>query len=149
MCFKRKDYNNRNFQYIFANVVDKIKIPSYIGSDFKETFENVDGAVTAIIAKFKTHPSINKIKSFVHNRYTFKFQPIGRECVLREIRSLNASKTCQEKDVLSKVIKESDELFADFIILLLMNLIFIKIYFLLVKEIFKSLPFFKKDSNEK
>ena len=69
-----------------------------------------------IIEKYKKHSIINKIKKiFFQNRFSFEFQPIDRKSALKEIRSLNASKACQESDTLTKVVKEMDELFADFI----------------------------------
>ena len=70
----------------------------------------------AIVEKYEKHPSIIKIKNFTQNKFSFEFQTIDREYVLKEITAaLKLNKACQEQDVPTKIVKENDELFADFI----------------------------------
>lgn len=61
------------FNIFFTNIVANLKIPPYISSDFKETFENVDVAVTTVIEKHKKVPNMNKLKSSVQSRSSFEF----------------------------------------------------------------------------
>ena len=45
----------------------------------------------------------------------FKFFNLEKREILREIVNLDASKSCQDTDVLTKIIKENADIFADFI----------------------------------
>ena len=103
------------FNTFFTNIVSNLKTPPYFDSDFKEDFINADEAIMAIVEKYEKHPSIIKIKKFTQNKFSFEFQTIDREYVLKEIRALKLNKASQEQDVPTKTVKENDELFADFI----------------------------------
>ena len=48
-----------------------------------------------------------------HPRLSFTFTKINKEKILREYLKLETSKACQDADVLTKVIKESMDIFAD------------------------------------
>ena len=50
-----------------------------------------------------------------NNQETFNFETIKREDILKKIKSLDISKTSQNGDVPTKIIKENAELFTDFI----------------------------------
>ena len=86
----------------------------------------MDDAVTTMIEKHKKDSSINKIKSFVQNRFSFEFQPIDRESILKEIRLLKVSKACQESDVPTKVLKKTMSFLKTLSILLLMDVFLLK-----------------------
>ena len=45
----------------------------------------------------------------------FKFSNLEKREILHEIVNLDASKSCQDTDVLTKIIKENADIFADFI----------------------------------
>ena len=48
-----------------------------------------------------------------HPRLSFTFTKINKEKILREFLKLETSKACQDADILTKVIKESMDIFAD------------------------------------
>ena len=48
-----------------------------------------------------------------HPRLSFTFTKINKEKILKEYLKLETSKACQDADVLTKVIKESMDIFAD------------------------------------
>ena len=50
---REETITTETFNTFFTNIVTNLKVPPYISSDFKETFKNVDDAVTAIIEKYK------------------------------------------------------------------------------------------------
>ena len=103
------------FNTFFTNIVTNLKIPPYITNDSNKTFESTDDAITAIMEKYKTHPSITTITNFIQNRFSFEFKPIERETVIKDIRSLKTSTACQDSDIPTKIVRENDEIFADFI----------------------------------
>ena len=65
--------------------------------------------------KYKNHPSIIAIKNFYRENKSFNFKTIKQDDVLKNIKSLDISKTSQNGDVPMKIIKENAELFTDFI----------------------------------
>ena len=65
--------------------------------------------------KYKNYPSTIAIKSFCHENSTFTFEAIKQEYVLKEIKSLDRSKTSQNGNVPNKIMEENAELFTDFI----------------------------------
>ena len=48
-----------------------------------------------------------------HSRLPFTFTKINREEILREFLNLETSKACQDADIVTKVIKENVDIFAD------------------------------------
>ena len=71
-----------------------------------------------IIDKYKNHPRTIAIKQFCENNFSFCFQFVKKNDIFNEIRSLNATKSSQESDILTKIIKENglfeDSLHASF-----------------------------------
>ena len=105
------------FNTYFTNIVSNLKIPLYQDTDFAWGFDPFvgDDPITYILEKYKNHPSIIAIKNFCHESKTFNFETMKREDVLEKIKSLDRSKTFQNGDVPTKIIKENVELFTDFI----------------------------------
>ena len=82
----------------------------------KENYEtdvgNDNELILNYINKFKNHPSIKRIKSRKREEQTFTFSYVSYEEVLNEIRKLQTTKTTQQNDIPTKILKENSEVFA-------------------------------------
>ena len=98
------------FNEFFVNMVSSLKISP------KENYEtdlgNDNEPILNYINKFKNHPSIKVIKSRKKEEETFTFSYVSYEEVLNEIRKLQTTKTTQQNDILTKILKENSEAFA-------------------------------------
>ena len=105
------------FNTYFTNIVSNFTIPLYQDTDFAGGIDPFvgDDPITFILEKYKNYPSIIAIKNFCRENKTFNFETIKRDNVLKKIKSLDRSKTSQNGDVSTKIIKENAELFTDLI----------------------------------
>ena len=82
----------------------------------KENYETDIGidneTILNCINKFKNHPSIKVIKSRKKEEQTFTFNYVSYEEVLNEVRKLQTTKTTQQNDITTKILKENSEVFA-------------------------------------
>ena len=105
------------FNIYFTNIFSNLKIPLYQDTDFARGIDPFvgDDPINFILEKYKNYLSIIAIKHFCHENKTFNFETIKRDDVLKKIKSLDRSKSSQNGDVPTKIIKENAELFTDFI----------------------------------
>ena len=84
----------------------------------KENYEtdvgNDNEPISDYINKFKNHPSIKVIKSRKKEEQTFTFSYVSYEEVLNEIRKLQTTKTTQQNDIPTKILKKNSEVFAGY-----------------------------------
>ena len=59
---------------------------------------------------------LDKVKFLQEKCLSFSFSKIKRENILQEILKLEASKTCQDTDIPTKIIKENADIFADILL---------------------------------
>ena len=85
------------FSFIW-NFHDK-KVPEPISSD-------INDPVLKSILKYKDHPSIKATEKISKLNNLFKFSNVEKKEVLNEIVNLDASKSCQDTDVPTKIIKD-------------------------------------------
>ena len=90
----------------FSIIISNLNIPEYQMSD--PISNDVSDPVLKSILKYKDHPSIKAMEKIT------KLNSLKRE-ILHEIVNLDASKSCQDTDVPTKVIKENADIFADFL----------------------------------
>ena len=88
----------------FSNVVSNLNIPPY--EDPSVNPEQFEDPVLKANEKYKYHPSIKAIKEKNLNK-TFTFQTISRSDIKKEILRLDNSKTKQESDIPTKIIKQN------------------------------------------
>ena len=100
------------FNTFFTDIVSNFKIPSYQDSDLAGEIDPVvgDDPITFILEKIQNHSSIIAIKNFCHESIFFNFETIKPDDVLKRNKSLGISKTSQNSDVPTKIIKENAEL---------------------------------------
>ena len=97
----------------FSTIVSNLNIPEYPVSD---PISNDDSdPVLKSILKYKDRPSIKAIKKIAKPNSLFRFSNVEKREILHEIVNLDASKSCQDTDVPTIIIKENADIFADFI----------------------------------
>ena len=75
---------------------------------------DINDPVLKSILEYKDRPSIKAIGKISKLNSLSKFSNVEKREILNEIVNLDASKSCQDTDVPTKIIKESADIFADF-----------------------------------
>ena len=82
-------------------------------------FENVSDPILKVIMTYRNHPSILTIGEVCKNKSSkqplFLFSQATRDEILKEILSLYTTKTCQDTDIPTKILKENADIFSDFL----------------------------------
>ena len=98
------------FNEFFVNIFPSLKISP------KENYEtdvwNDNDPILNYINKFKNHRSVKVIKSRKKEEQAFTFSYVFYEEVLNKIRKLQTTKTTQQNNIPTKVLKENSEVFA-------------------------------------
>ena len=132
--FSEKSSSNRNITLIENDIVisDKREVAEKLNNYFVEAVEyleiaefqsdndtiyseNVDEQIDNIIKKYKSHPSILKIKENVKLETKFKFSDITQEEIENEIKKLDSRKSIMEDDIPIKVLKGSFDLVSNYL----------------------------------
>ena len=100
------------FKEFFANIVSSLKI--WPKENYETDVGNDNEPILNYINKFKNHPSIKLIKSRKKEEQTFTFSYVSYEEVLNEIRKLQTTKTTQQNDIPTKILKKNSEVFAGY-----------------------------------
>ena len=99
--------------FFFSTIIINLNIPEYPVSD--PISNDINDPVLKSILKYKDHPSIKAIEKISKVNNLFKFSIVEKREVLNEIVNLDASKSWQDTDVLTRIIEENANIFADFI----------------------------------
>ena len=95
---------------IFSTIVINLNVLEY------HDCEGMSGNITDPILKAKSycrnHPSITAINRVSNSHNLFSFDISNKEKILKEINSLGHTKTCQESDIPTKIIKENAYIFS-------------------------------------
>ena len=78
-------------------------------------FNDINNSVLKFILNYKDHPSVKTIEKISKPSSLFKFSNVEKREILNDIVNLDASKSYQDTDVPTKIIKENADIFADFI----------------------------------
>ena len=80
-------------------------------------FENVSDLILKVILKYRNHPSVLTIGEACKNKSNkqplFSFSQATRAEILKEILSLDTTKTCQDTDIPTKIHKENADILSD------------------------------------
>ena len=89
----------------FKNAVTNLGL--YHDNNFSKSVESIDDPVEAAIKKFKSHPSILKIKDVVGRKITnlFDFSKIDQKEIEQELLNLNTKKGTTFKNIPPKILK--------------------------------------------
>ena len=95
----------------FINVVPNLKISTDhgYGNDFIATNEKVTNAAI----NFTNHPSIIMIKDKIKNDYIFTFRSVTYDDVLKKVKTLDTANASQKSDILTKILKQHSDYFAE------------------------------------
>ena len=98
----------------FSNIISELQIPS-ISENISNVTDKTD-PVLAAINMFQDHPSIKNItaKNF---KPVFSFTHTNEIEIKKIIKGMNVRKTCQLKDIPTKIIKMNADIFANLICL--------------------------------
>ena len=97
----------------FSTIISNLNIPEYLVPD--PISNDINDSVLKSILKYKDHRSIKAIEKITQLNSLFKLSNVEKRKMRHEMVNLDASKLCQDTDVPTKIIKESDDIFADFI----------------------------------
>ena len=97
----------------FSTIISNLNIPEYLVID--PIFNDINDPVLKSVLNYKDHPSIKATEKIFKLKSLFKFSNVEKREILNEIGNLDASKFCQDTDVLTKIIKENLDIFVDFI----------------------------------
>ena len=100
------------FNTYFANIVNNLNIEGY-ETDYVRQPELDD--ISNIIEKFKTHPSIIKIKDNVNIEARFHFEDIDEPMVQKQLASLNKKKPTTFNNIPTKILAENADILSPFI----------------------------------
>ena len=96
----------------FSNIVKNLNISRY--GEFNPVTENIADPTLKTIFKCKDHPSRLAIQSN-REKETFRFSNVNIEEINKDILRLDKNKASQHSDILTKIIKENLDIFADFL----------------------------------
>ena len=101
------------FNKYFANIVDTLDIEGFDAHDYPHD-PNLD-YILNIVEKFKTHPSIVKIKEHVSIEELFYLKPIDEKIINDKIGSLNKRKPTTYKNIPTKILVENKDIISPII----------------------------------
>ena len=110
------------FSKYFENVVKNLNIQRPIFS------QEHDDPIANTITNFEQHPSILKIKENSNVCSPFSFEPVSLDEIIKETLNLDASKATQKSDIPTKIIKQNQDIFSEFIFENVNNMIDTDIY---------------------
>ena len=100
------------FNHFFTNAISNLNIEKFSKCD--PLAENVTDKVLKAIVRYRNHPSVICIREKLKGD-PFSFNMIGKNEIVREIRSLSISKGVHNSDLPTKIVKENLDIFAEFI----------------------------------
>ena len=98
---------------LFSNIVKTLGILDYMRSHSLAT--EVNDLTLKAIMKYRNHASVLTILDICKNNSIFTFSHVTKEEVLKEIGNLDTTKSSQDTDIPTKVIKQNSDIFASFI----------------------------------
>ena len=107
--------------------------------------KEVNDPTLRAIMKYQNHPSVLRILNKYKNNSIFTFSHVTKEQVLKEVGNLDTSKSSQDTDISTKVIKQNLDIFASFICQTFNNMVDSST-FLAALKIAHIIPAFKKGS---
>ena len=127
------------FNNYFGNIVKNLNIES---RELKNL--DIDPVINAI-KNYQNHPSIKKIEASLEQKETFSFNLSSFDNVFEEIKKLDNSKTSQQSDIPTKIIKQNINIFTQFLHTSYNNMLEFSIFPNEMKNA-DVIPIYKKDS---
>ena len=103
------------FNDFFIEAVENLEI-EHFASDFEENnIGNDDDAISRIIRKYSSHPSILKIKENVKVENKFEFVDMTSNEIEIQIEKLDTKKSVMEGDIPAKMLKSSNDIVGNYL----------------------------------
>ena len=96
-----------------SNIVTTLAIPQY--NEKEPVSHNIGDSLMKAIMKYSFHPGTVAIKKNCKSDLFFSFSQVERDEVMKEINNLKTNKATQSTNIPTKLIKESSDIFGDFI----------------------------------
>ena len=97
-------------------VLQAFEIEKFTCEDEHETqSENIDEVIDKILDKYKSHPSILKIKENVKVENKFKFDDTTEDEIYSNMKSLDPKKACMENDIPAKIFIGTNDIVSDYL----------------------------------
>jgi hypothetical protein len=109
----------KTFNDYFKNLVPNLQLK--IKTDYVSLHNHIKDPVLRAIRKYENYPSIIAIKNHHQNRKIFEFHPVSKDEILREIETLNKAKATHENDIPTKILKNNNDIFCEFITMSINN----------------------------
>ena len=101
------------FNSYFANIVENLDITGF--STFDYSYDPGMDYISNIIEKFKSHPSIMKIKENVNVNTCFNFTNVDQSFISDKINSLDKKKSTTFNNIPTKILVENEDIISPFI----------------------------------
>ena len=93
----------QTFKIFFENAVKNLNVLG--DSDSQSPTFHLDEPVDIAVEKFKNHPSITLVKSYVNFSNNFFFKEVNFSIIFKEISSLNSKKQSRKDEIPAKCLK--------------------------------------------
>ena len=77
--------------------------------------ENIQESILKTMVKYKNHSSILTLGELCKKNPLLSFRCADKDETLKEVLNLDASKACQDSDILSRIFKVNADIFTDFL----------------------------------
>ena len=98
------------FNAYFTSIVEKLDIKGFISSNY--SYDCNKNVISNILLKYRTHPSVIKIKENVKIGEKFHFSPVNDEYIRKTIESLDTKKPTTYNNIPTKIIVENADIFS-------------------------------------
>ena len=100
-----------SFNKIFINIAQKLKIPTT--QNYNTAFIVTNDQVPNTLNKFRNNPSIVTIKNKRKIDQCFSFGPATYDDNLKKTNNLDNTKSCQQFNIPTKILKQDSDYFAE------------------------------------
>ena len=107
---ENNDKTAETFKNFFTNAVSNLNISPFVDSSVE--IDHIEDPILRIIEQYKSHPSVVPINEKKLNKQ-FSFEYIPKSDIKKEILNLDVSKTSQDLDISTKIIKVNADIFAE------------------------------------
>ena len=99
----------------FIEAVESLEIETFNSDNDHTDCNSIDDNIDAIIEKYKSHPSILKIKENVKLDTKFKFSDITKDEMYSEIKALDIKKASMENDIPAKILIGTNDIISGYL----------------------------------
>ena len=100
----------------FIEAVQNLEIEKFTDDSVQDTqSESIDEVIENILEKYKSHPSILKIKENVTVVNKFRFQDTTEDQIYLKINSLDPKKACKENDIPPKILLGTNDIVSSYL----------------------------------